>query len=225
MKARGCTLAGRTHARLEAVAEQIRAEGGSADVAEVDALDERQVREHADAVAAEAGSIDVSFNLISYGDVQGTPLVEMPLPDFMQPITTSVTSMFLTTKAATPHMIRQGSGVVLAFGGEGDPMPDYYISSFQVALHAIEALRRQLACELGRHGIRVVTLQTSGVPETIPADEAQRDAIVDGIAASTMLKRPATLDDVGAVAAFAASDRARTITGAPINMTCGATPA
>jgi 3-oxoacyl-[acyl-carrier protein] reductase len=40
------------------------------------------VDEHADAVAAEAGSLDVSFNLISHGDVQGTPMAEMELDDF-----------------------------------------------------------------------------------------------------------------------------------------------
>jgi enoyl-[acyl-carrier-protein] reductase (NADH) len=37
----------------------------------------------------------------------------------------------------------------------------------------------------------------------------------------TMLKRAATLDDVGNVAAFAASDRARTITASALNITCG----
>ena len=45
-------LAGRTLATLDAVAEEIRAAGGAAETAEVDALDERAVDEHADAVAA-----------------------------------------------------------------------------------------------------------------------------------------------------------------------------
>jgi len=54
-------LAGRTRAKLEAVAEAIRSAGGAAETAEVDALDENAVDEHADAVAADAGGIDVSF--------------------------------------------------------------------------------------------------------------------------------------------------------------------
>lgn len=58
-------LAGRTRTSLEEVAAEIRSAGGVADTAEVDALDEKAVDEHADAVAAEAGGIDVSFNLIS----------------------------------------------------------------------------------------------------------------------------------------------------------------
>ena len=61
-------LAGRTLESLEEVAQEIRSAGGVAETAQVDAMDERAVDEHADAVAASAGGIDVSFNLISYGD-------------------------------------------------------------------------------------------------------------------------------------------------------------
>src|SRR5690348_11031486 len=76
-------LAGRTAEKLEAVAERIRAAGGTAQVAQLDALDEQAVDQHADAVAASAGRIDVSFNLISHGVVQGTPMAEMRLEDYL----------------------------------------------------------------------------------------------------------------------------------------------
>src|SRR6185312_11446733 len=66
-------LAGRTSATLETVAEAIRSAGGSAQIAEVDALDEQAVDEHADAVAADAGGIDISFNLITHPFTHGTP--------------------------------------------------------------------------------------------------------------------------------------------------------
>jgi 3-oxoacyl-[acyl-carrier protein] reductase len=215
-------LAGRTLESLEEVAGQIRSAGGVAETAQVDAIDEQAVDQHADAVVASAGGIDISFNLISVGDVQGTPLAEMPLEDFEQPIMTAVRTQFLTSMAAARHMISQGSGVILFFGGHGDPVPDYYIGGFQVALSAIESLRRQLASELGAHGIRAVTLQTGGVPETIPESFAGHEEITEGIVGSTMLKRAATLEDVGNVAAFAASDHARTMTATALNISCGA---
>jgi 3-oxoacyl-[acyl-carrier protein] reductase len=215
-------LAGRTLESLEEVAEEIRSAGGVAETAQVDALDEHAVDRHADAVAASAGGIDISFNLISVGDVQGTPLAEMPLEDFERPVMTAVRAQFLTSRAAARHMISQGSGVILFFGGYGDPVPDYYIGGFQVALNAIESLRRQLASELGGHGIRAVTLQTGGVPETIPESVDGREGITEMIASSTMLGQAATLDDVGKVAAFAASDHARTMTATAINISCGA---
>jgi 3-oxoacyl-[acyl-carrier protein] reductase len=214
-------LAGRNEARLDEVAGEIRAAGGFAETAHVDALDERAVDEHADAVVAQAGRIDISFNLITHGDVQGTPLVEMSLADFEQPVHRAVRTMFLTARAAARHMIERGSGVILVFGGSGDPLPDYNLGGLQVAFEAMEMLRRNLAGELGKYGIRVVRLQTGGIPETIPEGFEGREAIVDDIVQGTMLKRAATLEDVGNVAVFAASDWARTLTATQINMTCG----
>jgi NAD(P)-dependent dehydrogenase (short-subunit alcohol dehydrogenase family) len=217
----GVFLAGRTLERLEAVANEIRSAGGVAETAQVDALDERAVDEHADAVVARTGRIDISFNLISHGDVQGTPLVEMALEDFERPVVTALRTMFLTSRAAARHMIRQGSGVILVFGGYGDPMPDYNLGGLQVAFQAMEALRRNFACELGPHGIRVVTLQTAGIVDSLPEDFEGREAIIEATERRTMLKRAATLEDVGNVAAFAASDLARTMTATALNITCG----
>jgi 3-oxoacyl-[acyl-carrier protein] reductase len=215
-------LAGRTLGSLEEVAEEIRSAGGMAETARLDAIDEAALDQHADAVAASAGGIDISFNLISVRDVQGTPLAEMPLEDFERPVMTAVRTQFLTSRAAARHMISQGCGVILFFGGYGDPVPEYYIGGFQVALNAIESLRRQLASELGSYGIRAVTLQTGGVPETIPDSFEGREVITEGIVGQTMLGRAATLEDVGNVAAFAASDHARTMTATALNISCGA---
>ena len=212
-------LAGRTADSLQAVADSIRAAGGRAETAVVDALDERAVDAFADRVAAEHGSLDVSLCVISQQDVQGTPLAEMDAEDFMRPVDVTTRSMFITARAAARHMIRQRSGVILAFGGYGDPWPN--LGGLQVSFQACEALRRALAVELGPHGIRVVTLQTNGIPESIASSAEFRARIEAGIVDTTMLGRAATLDDVGNAAVFAASDWARTVTASKINITCG----
>jgi 3-oxoacyl-[acyl-carrier protein] reductase len=211
-------LAGRTRARLDAVAKHIR---GSVEVAEVDALDEHAVDDHAAAVAAE-GSLDISFNLIAHGDVQGTPLIDMTLADYERPVLTAVRTQFLTARAAARHMVKQRSGVILFFGGAGEPVREFAVGGLQVAFHALEAMRRQLAAELGPHGVRAVTLRTGGIPETLPAGFRGREELEENIAGKTMLGRAATLADVGAVAAFVASDRARSMTASTVNVSCGA---
>jgi enoyl-[acyl-carrier-protein] reductase (NADH) len=143
----------------------------------------------------------------------------MAVDDFTNEIVTAERSTFLTARAAARHMIPQGSGVILVFGGSGDPVRNFYIGGTQVAFEALECMRRQLAAELGRHGIRTVTLRTGGVPETIPG----RDEIIEKtMLEPTMLGRAATLEDVGNVAAFVASDKARTMTAATANISCGA---
>jgi 3-oxoacyl-[acyl-carrier protein] reductase len=211
-------LAGRTQAKLDAVADAIRSAGGRAETDQVDALDEGAVDAHADAVASRHGSLDISLSVVSQQDVQGTPLVQMTIDDFMRPVDVTTRSMFITARAAARHMIRQRSGVILAFGGYGDPWPN--LGGLQVAFQAAEALRRGLAVELASHGIRVVTLQTNGIAESI-SDPELRAKIEAGIVANTMLGRSATLEDVGNAAVFAASDWARTVTASKINITCG----
>src|SRR5688572_27479601 len=99
-------LAGRTRTKLDKVADEIRSNGGAADTAVVDALDEKAVDMYVDAVAAQEGYIDISFNVIGYGDVQ-KPLTEISVADFLQPINNAMRTQFLTTRAATRHMIKR----------------------------------------------------------------------------------------------------------------------
>ena len=70
--------------------------------------------------------------------------------------------------------------------------------------------------------MRFVTIKTGGVPETVPSNFAGRDDIVAGIEKAALLNRTATLADVGDVAAFVASDHARTMTSSTVNISCGA---
>jgi NAD(P)-dependent dehydrogenase (short-subunit alcohol dehydrogenase family) len=213
-------LAGRTRSTLDLLAEEIRAEGGVPETALVDALDEQAVDSYVDAVAERTGRIDISFNVIGYQDVQ-QPLAEISLADFLQPITVAMRTQFLTTRAAVRHMVKHESGVILTFGGSGpQTMPG--LGGFKVALDAVEGLRRQWACEVGGHGVRVVTMVTGGVPESMPDTFAGRADIAAMLTRMTLLNRTATLADVGNVAAFVASDRARTMTSATVNISCGA---
>jgi NAD(P)-dependent dehydrogenase (short-subunit alcohol dehydrogenase family) len=227
-------LAGRTLATLDEVAEEISASGGVAETAQLDALDEQAVDEHADTVAERAGSIDIAFNAIFNDDVQGKPLIEMPFEHFARPITKAMRNQFLTARAVARHMVDQGSGVILTItGGYREAFPT--IGGTVVAWAAIEAQCRQWACELGPQGIRVVWLRTTGLPETIPdtgdatsdlgtgyGEGMAREEIIAGMREQTILKRLATPDEVGKVATFMASNGAGPMTATFANITCGA---
>ncbi len=224
----GVFLAGRTLQSLEEVAEQIHSAGGVAETAQVDALDEKAVGEHADAVAEQAGSIDVSFNAISIRDVQLIPLAEMSPEDFMSPILTGVTTYFLTARAAARHMVRHGSGVILTLSSSAVRafVPGVHVGGFGIAGTAIEALTKLLAAELGPQGVRAVCLRSEGIPErwegvstegwSMPTEEVEAQ-----IKARSLLGRVTTLADVGNAAAFLASDLAGATTGTVFNLTSG----
>jgi NAD(P)-dependent dehydrogenase (short-subunit alcohol dehydrogenase family) len=218
-------LAGRTRETLEAVAEEIRSADGQAESSVVDAVDEKAVDEHADGVVSAAGSLDVSMNVISHPATHGTPLYEMSVDDYMDSIEVAARTTFITSRAAARQMVSQGGGVILFFGGPGDrsgPLRDYYLGGTQAAFDAIETLRRQLSVELGRHGVRVVTLSSGGLPESLPEDFDGRDAIVELIEGQTLTGRAATLEEAGNAAAFAASDQAASMTAATLNISAGA---
>src|SRR5215211_16762 len=108
-------LAGRTKAKLEEVAAEIRSNGGAAETKAMNALDEQAVDRYMDEVVEQSGYIDISFNVIGYDDAQ-EPLLAIAVEDFLRPITNAMRTQFLTTRAAARHMVRNGSGVILHFG-------------------------------------------------------------------------------------------------------------
>lgn len=213
-------LAGRTASTLDRVAADIRADRGRAETTVVDALDEPAVAAFVDDVIRRAGRLDVSVNVTAIGDVQ-RPLMDLSAEEFVRPVATALRTQFLTTRAAVRVMAPRRTGVILAFGGSG-PQTVPGMGGTKVAFDAVESLRRQWTVEVGRHGIRLVTLKTGGIPESIPADFPGRDELVESLEQAAALGRAATLADVGNVAAFVASDLAATMTGSEVNISCGA---
>ncbi|HZB98104.1 MAG TPA: SDR family oxidoreductase [Candidatus Sulfotelmatobacter sp.] len=223
-------LLGRTREKLDAVARAIASAGGSADIAVVDALDERSVENHVEDVLSKTGRIDVSFNLINRGDLQGVPLVEMTADDLLRAVVNGLRSNFLTARAAGRRMIEQGSGVILhlnSASGDG-AMPG--MGSTGPADAATESFMRYLAAEVGPYGVRVCGIWTAGVAETLSKEKLtgvggenvpEPQTVEQMISGMATLRRTPRLADVAEVATFLASDRAAGMTGTMANVTCG----
>jgi NAD(P)-dependent dehydrogenase (short-subunit alcohol dehydrogenase family) len=159
-------LAGHTSAPLEALAQELSQAGGVAEAAHVDALEAPSIEEHLRAVVEKTGGVDIAFNAISIGYLQGSPLVEESPEAFTQGITDAMKTQFLTSTAAARHMQKRGSGVLLTI--TATPARELIPNSgnFGVACAAIERLCQQLACELGPQGIRVICLRSAGSPDS-----------------------------------------------------------
>lgn len=214
-------LVGRTRTKLQEVADEIVSSGGRAHVAVVDTLDEQAVEEHARSVADQAGSIDVSFNLTSRGDVQGTPLLDMQVEDFLHPTVTGLRSNFITARATARCMVRRGSGVILMLtsgsGAAWTPPDVWAMGGTGPADAATESFMRYLASEVGPRGVRVVCLWTAGVVIEDDALGAAKDMLVG----MSMLRKRPTVQEVADTAAFLASDRGSGITASIVNVTSG----
>jgi 3-oxoacyl-[acyl-carrier protein] reductase len=223
-------LAGRTLDNVEAVAKEISDAGGMAESARVDALDEQAVEDHIADVAGKTDRIDVLCNAIGMEDIQGAPLLDMSFEDFAQPVAIATRTQFLTARAVARRMVRQGSGVILTVTAEPTPSPK--IGGFGVACAAIEGLWRSFAAELGPHGVRLIVLRSAGSPDTPAVQEVWRihakaagrplEEYTADSGSGTLLGRLPMLAEVANAATIMASDHASAMTGAMVNVTCGA---
>jgi NAD(P)-dependent dehydrogenase (short-subunit alcohol dehydrogenase family) len=188
------------------------------------------VEAHVREVAASAGSVDVSFNLITRGDVQGRPLIRLSTEELLRAVVTGLTSSFLTARAAGRRMIEQGSGAILHLNSASGEGAAPGMGSTGPADAATESLMRYLAAELGPHGVRVCGIWTAGVADTLTREKLAAvagdnapdpEVAIQAIAGMAALRRAPRIDDVAETAVFLASDRAAGITGTMVNVTSG----
>jgi NAD(P)-dependent dehydrogenase (short-subunit alcohol dehydrogenase family) len=235
-------LAGRTQDKLDAVAKDIVAAGGMVETALVDAFDQKAVERHAAAIAAKAGGIDIALNAVSVLHDQGTLVADLSLEEFMKPIDGFLRTLFITSKAVTPHMGGKRAGVILTLSTPGSKMAAPGVSGYCVTCAGKEAFSRVLAAELAPNNIRVVCLRPHAIEDAPAAgsytkeifktlapykesgdNKPMKDWLKDSpMAQSTLLKRLPKLSEVAETAAFLASDRAGAITAAVVNLSCGA---
>ncbi|MFT3781789.1 MAG: SDR family oxidoreductase [Nibricoccus sp.] len=227
------TARGNSFKRLHDMADNFATANSSVEIAEVDALDEKAVESHADAVVKSAGKIDISFNAIGIPQpgIQGRPIPELPVENFLLPITTYLRSHFLTARAAVRRMAPQKSGVILLHTPEPARAGAPLIGGMGPMWAALEALTRNLSAELGAQGIRAVCLRSTGLPETptiatvfglhaqaigIPREQFQ--AMMESM---SFHRRSTTLQELSDAAVFAASDRGGGLFGTVLNLTAG----
>ena len=226
-------LSGRYLAPVKVVANDVVSAGGSADAAEVDALDEQAVGQHLQSMIDKAGRVDISFNAVGIPDTKilGVPLVELDVEQFSLPIASYTRSYFLTARLAAGHMVRNRSGVIMTVTALHSRTGIPLVGGYGPAMAAKEALTRGLSAELAPQGIRVVGLRPQAMPETRTIKEAfEPRAKAAGmtweqwqalLASRTHARRLMTLEEMANMAVFMASDKASGMTGTTVNLTMG----
>src|SRR5262245_17128709 len=225
-------LTGRHRSSVEIVAAEINAAGGSAEAAEVNALDEQAVDKHLQSVIDKAGHVDISFNAIGIPNPKNrAPLLELDVEQFSLPIATCTRSYFLTARLAARHMVPNKSGVIITVTSTPSRTATPRVGGAGPAMAAVEALTRGLSAALAPQGIRVVGLRPQGMPETDRIKEGFKryseelgitpEQFQESIAARTHTRRLTTLEEMTNVAVFMASNQASGITGTIANLSMG----
>jgi NAD(P)-dependent dehydrogenase (short-subunit alcohol dehydrogenase family) len=224
-------LTGHHLAPVQLVAKDIASAGGSAEPAEVDALDEQAVDKHLQSVIDMGGRVDVSLNAVGIRNTRilGVSLVDLDVDQFSLPITNYTTSYFLTARLAARHMLPNKAGVIMTVTALHARTGIALVGAYGPAMAAKEALTRDLSAELAPHGIRVVGLRPQAMPETPTIKDAfERRAKASGmtleqwqefLASRTHARRLMTLEEMADTAVFPASDKASGMTGTTVNLT------
>jgi 3-oxoacyl-[acyl-carrier protein] reductase len=136
---------------IEAVAAEIRAEGGSATALLADITVEAEAQRLVDAIVKEAGRLDI---LVNNAAVRGEKaFAELDLATFRSVHAVIVEGAFLVTRAAAPGMVRNGFGRIISIGGASAHAGVYHRVHVATAKAALAGFTRALAVELGEHGI------------------------------------------------------------------------
>jgi NAD(P)-dependent dehydrogenase (short-subunit alcohol dehydrogenase family) len=229
-------VSGRRLDIVKALAVEIKASGGWAEAAEVDALNETEIDNYLQKIVKDNGKLDMVFNGIGnyYKDAgSGSPSTMVTFEQFLSPLEKFCGSQFLTSRAAAKYMIQTASaGTILLLTSALSRMKTPNMAGFAAASAAVEGLTRVLAAEFGGQGIKVTCICPGAILESHKMSEMIGDfAKYLGVPQEQfteqvykrfdILKTGPTLKHVGEVAAFLASDNGVIFNSHVVDVDCG----
>ena len=220
---------------IKALAREIKAGGGSAEAAKVDALNETEIDDFLKKVVADNGKLDIVFNgiAVDYNEMGGRPPTTMAtFEQFMAPMEKICGSQFLTSRVAAKYMIQtQSEGTILLLTAALSRSKLSNVAGITAASAAVEGMTRVMAAEWGGDGIKVICICPGALMETkrisgwiesaakqygIPPEQ-----LVAQYKSFDILKTSPTLKQVGETAAFLASETGVAFNSHIVDVDCG----
>jgi len=203
--------------------DEVRSRGGEAWFEEADVSASADVSRMVANAAEAMGGLDVVVN--NAGMMRAAPIADFEEADWDRTMAVNVRSIFLTTRAALPHLKRSGRGVILSTASTAAYRGGPGIAAYSASKGAVVALTSVLAKELAPEGIRVNCVCPGYIdtPFNQPAIDLiggieQQEATVRQV---VPLKRQGRPEEVAPSFLFLASDAAAYITGQAINVDGG----
>ena len=203
-------LAARTKEQLEAVAADVRAAGRRALVIPTDVNDNDAVGDLVAQTVGEFGRVDIVVN--NAGGTMPRPFLDTSAGFLERSFHFNVTTAFVLSKAAVPHMLDAGGGAIVNISSAIGRLRDRGFVAYGTAKAALSHMTRLMAADLAPkirvNGIAVGSIATSAL-EVVLDNQQVHDEMVR----RTPLKRLGVPEDIALCALYLASPAASFVTG------------
>ena len=210
----------------EGLAAELSAAGGEGLFQTVDVTDAGAVEAAVAAVMERWGRIDVLVNnagllrdhqLVKWKD--GRQLAAMSERDFDAVVAVNLKGVFLCTRAAVPHMIAGGGGVILNVSSVVGLYGNFGQTNYAATKAAVVNMTRTWARELGRYNVRVNAVAPGFIATEMV--QAMPEKVLQGMVAHTPLGRMGKPEDIAEAYFWLASDAASFVHGTVLSVDGG----
>jgi 3-oxoacyl-[acyl-carrier protein] reductase len=211
---------GRDEAKIDAVVDEIVSDGGraigvAAEVTDFAAIERMRLR-----VEEDLGPVEVLTAFAASGGPLPGPTVEITEEGWRSAVDGNLTSAFLTLKSFLPGMIERGRGSIVTMASSAGRIPTQAPTAYSAAKAGVVMLSRQVANEVGGHGVRVNCL----APDSILTERTRSYMTEDQVrqwSAGFPLGRMGTPEDVALATLFLASESSAWLTGVTLDVAGG----
>lgn len=206
-------ILGRSAARLDAAAEQLRTHGRPVLPLVCDVTDEDATTAAMHRVRAEFGALDSCFANAGVLGVP-TPTLETTLAQFREVTRVDLDGVFVTLREAARQMIEAGRGgslVAVSSLGAFQGMPRH--PAYAASKAGIASLVDSMAVELARYGIRANTVAPGWFDTDMTAAGFANERFRERVLPRVPVRRWGEADDIAGIAVYLASDASRYHTG------------
>ena len=208
-------LAGRNAEKGEAAAQRIAQVGGKAEFAEADVTSETSCRALIDAAAARHGTLDILVNNAGT-NIRKSP-ERLSTAEWHTVIDTNLTSAFICTNAAYPHMKKAGRGKIINIGSMMSIFGAGFAPAYAASKGGIVQFTRACATAWAKENIQVNAVLPGWIDTDLTRDARREVAgLNERVLARTPAGRWGDPQDFAGIAVFLASTASDFVTGAAI---------
>lgn len=193
---------------------------------QADVTNRHEVENLVEKATAHFGQIDVVVNNalvdFKFDPTTQKPFAELSWDDYQKQLDGTLKAAFNVVQSVIPQFMERKDGMVVSIGTNLYQNPVVPYHEYTTAKAGLIGFTRNLAAELGTHGIKA-NVVSGGLLKTTNASAVTTPEVFDLIAQSTPLKKVTTPQDVANMVAFLASENATGITGQNITVDGGLT--